>query len=73
VKHGSYSTYNNHRCRCTPCTDAAVQFQARRRLERASLDPPADAHGRSSTYVNWSCRCALCTEAWRVYSQRYRQ
>jgi hypothetical protein len=64
VKHGGAGTaYANYGCRCDECTAANAARVARRRAERATEEPPADAHGNASTYTNWRCRCDECTAA----------
>jgi hypothetical protein len=40
-RHGSPSTYTNHRCRCDPCRSAQADYQRdlrRRRLEALAAD-----------------------------------
>lgn len=71
--HGKRSTYNNHDCRCIPCTEAqrAYQVELRARLnarrkaaERFTKRPAAHlVHGSAPTYINHGCRCGPCTEA----------
>ncbi len=63
VKHGTRATYNDHKCRCSACTEANRLYIAGWRMALASHEPPVDAHGKSSTYTNWACRCAECTAA----------
>ena len=63
MKHGTTNGYGNFGCRCRPCKDAQAEYQRRRRLERASIEPPADAHGKPNTYTNWGCTCAPCVIA----------
>lgn len=39
LNHGSYSTYNNHKCRCDPCREAAAAYsRTRYRTVRSSRD-----------------------------------
>ncbi len=73
VKHGTRATYNDHKCRCSACTEANRTYQAEMGLRRASLEPPADAHGRRSTYTNWSCRCEACTAANSLACREYKR
>lgn len=75
MPHGSDSTYDNHGCRCTPCTDAhrAVQRRCRvARIAKIRADPTVVRHGKASTYSNWGCRCEECTAA-RAADRRARR
>lgn len=70
--HGVYSTYVNHRCRCTLCK--AANTARSERLRRARGAPPRAVflaslertHGRIATY-NDGCRCDDCRRAAREY------
>ena len=71
--HGSPSTYNNHKCRCSRCRSAWADYQYELREQRESrLDSPAVVHGRPTTYSNWRCRCRDCTTAWADYQSDLR-
>lgn len=37
VKHGSASSYNNHKCRCQECTDAWAKYM-KPRMRKVRLD-----------------------------------
>jgi hypothetical protein len=40
IPHGTYSGYNNYRCRCLFCCDAATEYQREYRLRHTlPLDP----------------------------------
>lgn len=42
--HGTWNCYNNHACRCQPCTDAARRYRKRLQVERLSgREPVIDA------------------------------
>ena len=59
-EHGTEHCYTHHRCRCTPCTDAANAARAARRTADR-----VRTHNRSG-YSN-GCRCDVCREADREY------
>jgi hypothetical protein len=59
--HGSASTYNNLKCRCEPCKEAASiarKVWTDSLKDRKFSDVP---HGTVSGYKNWGCRCDRCT------------
>jgi hypothetical protein len=68
--HGKASTYKNHGCRCSKCTEANTAAWHR----WASTVTPADAseHGTASTYQNYRCRCPGCTAANAVRLREWR-
>lgn len=82
MKHGSYSTYVNYRCRCGMCRAAANAYQGEAKRKRRAarvmvggrlVAPGAYVrHGDYSTYVNYSCRCVPCTTA-RTQRERDRR
>lgn len=45
--HGSYSTYVNHRCRCTLCTEANRTYK----INYAKSNPDKDAHYKDKYYL----------------------
>lgn len=67
--HGTQSRYITGGCRCVPCTVAATEAHATRRIIRASerilvdgrLIHPGATHGNTSGYTYYSCRCHPCT------------
>ena len=61
-RHGLYSSYQNHGCRCDLCRAANAEHKLRRRIER-SLPPDDPRHGKETTYLNYACRCDPCTAA----------
>lgn len=74
MKHGTASTYNNHGCRCIPCTDAqgvALQSWRSRRGRLGVHGPRQPRHGVRSQYVK-GCRCDLCRAAETAYKRAYR-
>jgi len=74
---GTVGGYNNHKCRCAPCTEAntiairkarAERFAGRVLVAGVLVHPYAD-HGTVGGYQNWGCRCWDCT---RVNSESRR-
>ncbi len=75
-RHGKYTTYGNHGCRCDLCRAGWAAYVAQQQARRAArgLAPDDPRHGRASTYGNWKCRCPACTRAWcGTDSVRYRR
>jgi hypothetical protein len=70
-RHGSYSTYVNHRCRCELCRRAWTEYCQRRKGER-ELKSDDPRHGNYATYINYSCRCELCRSANTARARRVR-
>jgi hypothetical protein len=68
-RHGLYSSYKNHGCRCDLCRAANAENGLKRRTER-SLAPDDPRHGKEATYLNYACRCDPCAAA---HAERDRQ
>lgn len=71
--HGSYSTYQNWRCRCDACREANRLYHIRARERRKAKPRSEVPHGTPGGYTNWGCRCAFCRlanneakRAWRA-------
>ena len=73
--HGTAGGYANYGCRCTACSSAKAESNARFRRRRINQRVEVDGrlvavlarkHGAAATYTNYGCRCIPCTEAWRV-------
>lgn len=65
-RHGTYSEYTNHRCRCGFCRAANTRYNLKRRVERQKRLLKREItveHGKYSTYTNYGCRCDLCKRA----------
>lgn len=73
--HGTSGGYNNHKCRCAPCTGAwrstLAGLRQRRYSQRVSVDGvlihPTATHGKYTSHSNYGCRCEPCASAWRDY------
>lgn len=66
--HGLRSSYVNHLCRCSACTEAQRLWQQQYRVSARAIrqdDPALITHGTNGSYVNYACRCADCTRAHR--------
>lgn len=61
VKHGTWTGYVHHRCRCDDCRAANAREHVRLRAQRTP--EMAREHGTYSTYNNYGCRCPLCAAA----------
>lgn len=70
-RHGTYNGYNNHGCRCAPCTRAAADYVTARNHRTGRHRPMAEyraelaarglpAHGTETRYVRHGCRCDEC-------------
>lgn len=69
MKHGTPGGYANHKCRCTPCREAATAAARGMKARRAAgAGQRAIPHGTMNGYANYACRCDLC----RVAQSRYR-
>ena len=68
TRHGTTNAYRNYGCRCTPCSQAAVEdmFERKRARRRRGLTRDDPRHGTENGYSNWGCRCRSCTDAWTV-------
>jgi hypothetical protein len=72
-RHGTFSGYNRHRCRCVECTRVQVDYVTEWRKRKASEPlPPWAVHGQVNTYANYSCRCELCRAAYSTYRKQRR-
>lgn len=62
MTHGSLSTYTSKGCRCDLCTQAASEYNLRKRQERKEAGLPAGdpRHGTKNGYINYGCRCQDC-------------
>lgn len=77
-RHGLASTYQNHACRCAPCTEAqrlyGLRWRARYAAERVLIDgrltAPHGNHGQPGMYTGRMCRCRPCTDAHTAASRR---
>lgn len=64
MKHGTYSTYKNHRCRCDECREAnRTYMQTKRAHYKGTLAPSAAQHGTDNGYTSYGCRCGECRAA----------
>jgi hypothetical protein len=75
-RHGSLNAYNNLRCRCDECREAAREparqrQEAWRRRQGMGEAKRGRTHGVISNYHE-GCRCPDCTEAMRVKQNEYR-
>jgi 5-methylcytosine-specific restriction endonuclease McrA len=72
VKHGLYSTYTNHKCRCDDCLAAnrAYKREWAKRQTKKELQPDSDRHGTRNGYRD-GCRCEPCRAANREASRRF--
>jgi len=43
IKHGRYSTYVNHRCRCDECKQANAMYSLRLRMQKRRLEQLREA------------------------------
>ena len=62
-RHGLYSTYVNHCCRCDLCKETQRWKQAEYRGRLRSSKTPEHVHGTVNGYQNYGCRCRSCTSA----------
>jgi hypothetical protein len=53
VKHGSASSYNNHRCRCRECTDAWADYMRPRIQKRRADAKKKETATRPNVKVNF--------------------
>ena len=79
VKHGDYSMYTNHKCRCPECREAFRLFRQRYRRPVVAVCGCGNAtctrktrrrvvHGLSC-YFRHKCRCDICMTAMRDYQR----
>lgn len=70
TKHGTWTAYDKHKCRCPKCGLAASDYQRERRLKRLEGLPPkpprSPKHGTVYEYRKYRCRCAECKRAMAV-------
>lgn len=70
TKHGTWTAYDKHKCRCPKCGLAASDYQRERRLKRlGGLDPKpprVPKHGTLHEYRKHKCRCAPCKRAMSI-------
>lgn len=79
LKHGSYSTYVNKKCRCDECREAAREYQRTKRgtqpdgdgVYRRGRKEKALEHGTYTGYQK-GCRCEQCRAALSEYSRSRR-
>ncbi len=71
--HGVYSTYVNHRCRCTKCSAAASAYMKAARKKRLKKEVPTRLHGSLNAYNNYGCRCVDCRAANADRSRRIKR
>ena len=62
-RHGKYTTYTNHECRCAKCRKAAQDYFREWRRTHKGQVPPGIEHGTLSTYKNYGCKCDACRAA----------
>ncbi len=73
MKHGSYSTYVNHKCRCPECKADNTRYHKEAREARKNRAIPLGTQHGFSTYTNWGCRCVTCCKGKRDHQRRYRK
>lgn len=64
-RHGKYTTYSNHRCRCDLCSAAWLDWYAIWRSRQLPLAPDDRRHGSENGYTNYGCRCDACRRSRR--------
>lgn len=67
-RHGTWNGYQNQKCRCIGCAQAALEYRRTRtlRVVEAGLPEGDPRHGTSNGYGTIGCRCDLCTDYSRM-------
>jgi hypothetical protein len=75
-RHGKYTTYNNHGCRCSECRNAWNVYNTEKN-HRLGHTRPREQYLAESSHHGWKryrkgCRCEVCRAASAAQKRRQR-